>query len=129
MNKRVSSRYFSGKVADVMNGVSNILQFWRTFIIILTPILLSPLLSEIGTSEAKYEYYQHKQMIKGFFTGFESITGTSIITVIIIIFFEISQSLKFSFILICLRISFSLCKNKHNLTILMMITINNYDNC
>ena len=128
MNKRVSSRYFSGKVADVMNGVSNILQFWRTFIIILTPILLSPLLSEIGTSEAKYEYYQHKQTIKGFFTGFESITGTSIITVIIIIFIEISQSLKFLFILICLRISFSLCKNKHNLTILMMITINNYDN-
>ena len=75
MNKRVSSRYFSGKVADVMNGVSNILQFWRTFIIILTPILLSPLLSEIGTSEAKYEYYQHKQMIKGFLLVLNQLTG------------------------------------------------------
>jgi len=125
MNKRVSSRYFSGKVADVMNGVSNILQFWRTFIIILTPILLSPLLSEIGTSEAKYEYYQHKQTIKGFFTVFESINGTLIFNVIILIEITLTVPLKSLFILRCLRISFSLCKNKHNLTILLMITINN----
>ena len=49
-------------------------------------------------------------MKKGFFTVFESIEGTSIITVIILIEITLTVPLKY------------------NLTILLMITINNDDN-